>query len=170
MFKKHETIGVVTPSFSSQSSDGSTGKREVSEVKKKLYLKSKLCNDEKIIEMVRRLKYDSNRDISLPLRIIELPYPILPEPEEEENRERRRVSEDNIFVEFYDQQIIIDTASSPVKNLSIQIDTSSSPVEDLTVTNVKDVTTTIDTSTPNVEDATIKIDTSPLPVEVATVN
>jgi hypothetical protein len=74
MFKKHETIGVVTPSFSSQSSDGSTGKREASEVKKKLYLKSKLCNDDSVIEMVRRLKYDSNRDISLPLHHIELPY------------------------------------------------------------------------------------------------
>lgn len=75
--------------------------------------------------MVRRLKYDSNRDISSPLRHIELPYPILQEPEEEEKRERRRISEDNIIVDFHDQQIIIDIPSSPVEDLAVTNGSSS---------------------------------------------
>jgi len=73
MFKRHETIGVTTPSFSSQSSDDAGGERERIEIKKKVYLKSRLCNDELIIGMVRRLSLDSNRDINTPLKHIELP-------------------------------------------------------------------------------------------------
>ena len=76
MFRRHESIGVVTPSYSSQSSDdeGST------QVKKKVYLKSRLCNDSEIIGMVRRLSFDPNRDINMPLKYIELPQ--LPETQE----------------------------------------------------------------------------------------
>ena len=40
---------------------------------KKVYPKSKLCNDESILNMVRRLSFDPNRDISSPLKYIELP-------------------------------------------------------------------------------------------------
>lgn len=72
MFKRHETVGVRTPSFSSQSSDGG-GIQERVEVKKKVYLKSRLCNDDLIIGMVRRLSLDPNRDINGPLKHIELP-------------------------------------------------------------------------------------------------
>lgn len=85
LFKRHETIGVRTPSFSSQSSDGehhqhqsaerenSRDLREMEQVKKKVYLKSRLCNDDLIIGMVRRLSFDQNRDINMPLKHIELP-------------------------------------------------------------------------------------------------
>jgi len=85
LFKRHESVGVRTPSFSSMSSDGDDkvpfdGERD--QVKKKVYLRSRLCNDEAIIGMVRRLAFDQNRDINMPLKHIELPQ--LNEPKEVE--------------------------------------------------------------------------------------
>lgn len=75
LFLRHESIDVHTPSFSSQSSDEG---HERLENKPKVYLKSFLCNDDLIIGMVRRLSFDSNRDIKTPLKHIDLPAP--PEP------------------------------------------------------------------------------------------
>ena len=75
LFSRHESIDVHTPDFSSQSEDE---ERSRPEYKRKVYLKSLLCNDELIIGMVRRLSFDSNRDIKTPLNHIELPS--LPEP------------------------------------------------------------------------------------------
>ena len=96
LFLRHESIDVHTPSFSSQSSDGA---HERLENKQKVYLKSSLCNDDLIIGMVRRLSFDSNRDIKTPLKHIELPAP--PEPSEVElsdvalaSMRRRSPSED----------------------------------------------------------------------------
>lgn len=79
LFSRHESVDVLTPEFSSHSSDG---EHEQAQQKHKVYLKSALCNDDLIIGMVRRLSFDSNRDIKTPLKHIELPA--LPEPAEVE--------------------------------------------------------------------------------------
>jgi hypothetical protein len=112
MFKRHETLGVRTPSFSSQSSDGEEIKRV--EVKKKVYLKSRLCNDELIIGMVRRLSLDPNRDINGPLKHIELPH--VPEFKElspltlESMRRKSPSDPDDSAAEYVAEEMIDTTA------------------------------------------------------------
>ncbi len=99
-----------TPSFSSQSSDG--GHERIA-TKQKVYLKSSLCNDDLIIGMVRRLSFDSNRDIKFPLRHIELPAPA--EPSEVDISDvaiasmRRRSPSEN---KSQEKEEIIDTSST----------------------------------------------------------
>ena len=107
LFLRHESIDVLTPEFSSHSSDG---EHEQAQHKHKVYLKSALCNDDLIIGMVRRLNFDSNRDIKTPLKHIELPA--LPEPAEVElsdvaleNMRRRYPPDENA-------EEIIDTSST----------------------------------------------------------
>lgn len=116
LFLRHESIDVLTPEFSSQSSDG---EHERAEQKHKVYLKSALCNDDLIISMVRRLSFDSNRDIKTPLKHIELPA--LPEPAEVElsdaalaNMRRRSPSE-------VKAEEIIDTSSTQQATIITQV-------------------------------------------------